>query len=46
LIEAGQTNEAVCGVFSELEAEPKLRWKESYKEVLGLELVQEAGLDA
>lgn len=44
-IEAGQTDEEVWAVYELLKGNPKVRWKESYKAVLGLELAQEAGLD-
>jgi len=44
-IEAGQTDEAVRRVYEQLKDEPKVRWKESYKAVLGLELASVAGLD-
>lgn len=42
-LEAGQTNAAVREVYDALAAEPRIRWKESYKKVLGLDLQQEAG---
>ena len=35
-VEAGQSDAAVRRVFNALRAEPKIRWKESYKAVLGL----------
>jgi uncharacterized Fe-S cluster-containing radical SAM superfamily protein len=44
-VEAGQTDEAVRKVYAALKDEPKVRWKESYKKVLGLELAEVAGLD-
>lgn len=44
-IEVGQTDEAVRFVYEQLKDEPKVRWKESYKAVLGLELAESAGLD-
>lgn len=44
-IEAGQTPEAIWHIYEALKGEPKVRWKESYKAVLGLELATEAGLD-
>jgi len=44
-IEAGQTDEAIRRVYEKLKDEPKVRWKESYKKKLGLELATEAGLD-
>lgn len=44
-IEAGQTDAVVRGIYEMLKNEPKVRWKESYKAVLGLELAAVAGLD-
>jgi DNA repair photolyase len=44
-IEAGQTDEAVRRVYEQLKDEPKVRWKESCKAALGLELASCAGLD-
>jgi len=44
-IEAGQTDERIRVIYKELKDEPLVRWKESFKEVLGLELPTEAGLD-
>jgi len=44
-IEAGQTGETVRWVYETLRHEPRIRWKESYKAVLGIALAEEAGLD-
>ncbi len=44
-IKAGQTDDAVRAVYAELKDEPLVRWKESYKEVLGLTVATEAGQD-
>ncbi len=44
-IKDGQTDEKVRTIYEALKDEPKVRWKESYKGVLGLELAMEAGLD-
>jgi DNA repair photolyase len=44
-VEAGQTDERIGGIYAELEDRPKVKWKESIKEVVGLELSGEAGLD-
>jgi len=44
-IEVGQTDERIKEIYEQLKNEPKVRWKESFKEVLGLELPQEPGLD-
>ena len=45
-IEIGQRGKAVRAVYAELKSHPEIRWKESYKKVLGLELATEAGLDS
>lgn len=44
-IQAGQTDERVKQIYEMLKNEPKVRWKEAYKSVLGLEMPKEAGLD-
>lgn len=44
-IKRGQTDEAVHGIYESLKSHPLVRWKESYKAALGLELATEAGLD-
>ena len=44
-IEQGQTNERIFAIYNELKDAPKIKWKESFKIVLGLELAEEAGLD-
>jgi DNA repair photolyase len=44
-IEAGQTDATIRRIYERLKDEPKVRWKESYKAVLGLELPATAGLD-
>ena len=41
----GQTDEMVLKVYHQLKDHPLIKWKESYKEVVGLELPQEIGLD-
>ena len=45
LIEAGQTKAKIFNIYETLKDDPKVRWKESFKEVLGLELANEAGTD-
>jgi hypothetical protein len=45
LIEAGQTDEWVKAIYAALKDEPLVRWKESFKQVLGLPLAEEAGED-
>jgi DNA repair photolyase len=44
-IEMGQTDERVHEIYNILKDEPKIRWKESFKSVLGLPLATEAGTD-
>lgn len=44
-IEAGQTDERIREIYEALRNEPKIRWKESFKTVLGLELATEPGQD-
>lgn len=44
-IKAGQTDASIHRIYEELRDEPKVRWKHSYKAVLGMELAQTAGLD-
>lgn len=44
-IEAGQTDERVKAIYAALKDEPLVRWKESFKQVLGLALAEEAGED-
>lgn len=45
-IEAGQTDDRIFEIYGALWQEPKIRWKESFKSVLGLPLATEAGTDA
>ena len=33
---AGQTKQRVREIYAELKGNPKIRWKDSYKQVLGL----------
>ena len=44
-IEAGQTNQRVQLIYAALKDHPKIRWKESYKRVLGIDLAPRPGLD-
>jgi len=44
-IKAGQTDARIMEIYKALRTEPKVRWKESVKAVVGLDLPQEAGLD-
>lgn len=45
-IEEGQTDEWVKKIYETLKNERLVRWKESYKQVLGLPLAEEEGADA
>lgn len=44
-IKDGQTDIKIWGIYQSLKDEPKVKWKESIKEVVGLELATEAGAD-
>lgn len=44
-IESGQTDKCIKGIYVALKNEKKVKWKESFKTVLGLELAKESGLD-
>ena len=44
-IKAGQTDICVNEIYEALKDETKVKWKESFKEVLGLELATEIGQD-
>ena len=44
-IRDGQTDGRVRAIYAALKDEPKVKWKESFKEVLGMDLAEEAGLD-
>ncbi len=44
-IKAGQLDEEIFRIYSELKDEPLIRWKESIKAVVGIEPAGEAGLD-
>lgn len=44
-IEAGQTDDRIKEIYNLLGSEPKVKWKESYKEILGLDAPEEIGLD-
>jgi len=45
LIIEGQTAEKIKAIYESLKGEPKVRWKESIKSVVGLPLATEAGTD-
>jgi len=42
---AGQTEAMVRDIYAQLQANPIVRWKESYKKVLGLDVAAERGAD-
>lgn len=44
-IRAGQSNKSIRSLYAELQNVEKVRWKESMKEILGLELATKAGQD-
>jgi len=41
----GQTDKRILEIYEELKDRPLIKWKESIKEVVGLDLAEEAGLD-
>jgi hypothetical protein len=43
--EAGQADDQILGIYSQLSHIPEVRWKESIKAVVGLPLAEEVGLD-
>jgi hypothetical protein len=44
-IKAGQTNEAIRAIYERFKDDPKVKWKESIKEIVGLDLPKEVGED-
>lgn len=44
-IGSGQTLQEIQRIYNALKSEPKIRWKESFKKELGLELPDKAGID-
>ena len=44
-IKDGQTDERIREIYAQLKDEPKVRWKESIKKVVGLPAAQVAGMD-
>lgn len=44
-LQAQQSDDGVREVYAALKDHPKMRWKESYKRVIGLPLAERAGLD-
>ena len=45
VIEDGQCDENILKIYNELKNNPLMRWKESFKKVVGIESPAEAGLD-
>jgi len=45
MIVKGQTEKRIREIYEELKDDVKIRWKESFKTVLGLELAEKAGTD-
>ena len=45
MIVKGQTETRIRAIYKELKDDPKVRWKESFKTVLGLDLAEKAGED-
>jgi DNA repair photolyase len=45
LLVASQSDDRIRALYARLQAEPKAKWKESIKKVVGLEIPTEAGLD-
>jgi hypothetical protein len=44
-IRIGQKDQKIIEIYNTLKGNPLVRWKESIKEIVGLELLHEAGLD-
>jgi DNA repair photolyase len=44
-IRAGQTDAKIAEIYAALKKHPKVKWKDSIKNVVGLEMAQKAGLD-
>ena len=44
-IEAGQTDERIKAIYNALKTNPKIRWKDSIKKVIGLQAPPEPGMD-
>ena len=44
-VKEGQTDEVIKAIYERFKKHKLIRWKESYKDVLGLDLAEEAGLD-
>jgi len=44
-IEASQTDASILSIYEQLKDNPKVKWKEGIKKVVGLEIPEEYGLD-
>jgi len=44
-VKAGQTDEVIKTIYEHFKDLPKIKWKESYKKVVGIEVPTEKGLD-
>jgi DNA repair photolyase len=44
-IRAGQTKERIAEIYASLKGNPKVKWKDSIKKMVGLKMAKEAGLD-
>lgn len=44
-LEAGQTDDMVKSLYYRFRSEPKIRWKDSIKKIVGIDLNEESGLD-
>ena len=44
-LEEGQTESNIKSIYGILKDNPKVKWKESFKEILGLDMPTEIGLD-
>jgi len=44
-VEAGQTDERIREIYADLKDHSQIRWKDSFKSVVGVELATAAGLD-
>jgi hypothetical protein len=44
-IKPGQTDEKICDIYDRHKDNPKIKWKESIKKVVGIPPVERAGMD-
>jgi hypothetical protein len=45
VIEAGQADENIKAIYARHKDNPKIKWKESIKKVIGLKLLERPGMD-